>query len=95
MAASYGWIVTKDLTGEGDTGTMGPRNISPDIAHRLQKGEGRAWQAYDGDGTLLYLGRYLGPDDETMFMPLDDFATPNVGATTIKYKNGRGGWEAL
>lgn len=99
MAASYGWIITADHFAEpgedGDLGTYEPRNISADIARRLQEGGGRSWRAYDADGELMYSGRYIGPENESMFGPLEDFATPNVGATTIKYKNGRGGWEAL
>lgn len=46
----------------------------------------------DDDGELNYEGRSSHQD----FDPLDDFAMPNAGSTTIEYKNRRSGkWEIL
>lgn len=103
QSANYGWIVIADHTNVGfnaegnvDVGRVGPRGLTAEISVRLKNGEGRQWQAFDDDGVLYYEGLYLGPNDETMFRPLEDFATPNAGATTIKYLNAETGmWEAL
>jgi hypothetical protein len=106
VSARYGWIVTEDHDGDrarsegfeqaSDVGTLGPRDVSPGFARQLKENKGKSWRAYDDDGTLLYTGRYIGPlGGDEMFGPLEDFAMPNAGATTIKYKNGRGAWETL
>lgn len=91
MIKTYGWLITKDhlydpsldcMTDEA--GTMGPRNIDPEQKRSLLRGRGRAFRIYDDDHELYYSGRYLGPD-EYMFGPLEDFGTPNAGATEIAY----------
>lgn len=92
MASSYGWIITEDHTeeGNGDAGTIGPRDIDTRIELELHRGHGRAFRMYDDDGELYYSGRIIGhgtyPDlGEEAFRPLDDFGTPNAGATEIRY----------
>lgn len=79
------------------SGWVGPRNIRANVEKRLQAGEGQSFKMYDDDGNLYYVGRYLGPDDETMFRPLDDLGTPDAGATRIDYKGlaPGGGWATL
>ena len=100
-SADYGWIITVDKVFDpefdkyDDKGTAGPRNIPDAIYKRLKKGEGQAFKMYDDDGNHYYSGRYIGPDDETMFAPLNDFGTPNAGAVRIDYKNAAGKWEAI
>ncbi len=98
MTSKYGWIVTRDHLADedsNDAGTVGPRNICPDIAARLKAGEGRAWKAKDDDGETYYDGRIICDDDDYLFAPLEDFAMPNAGATEILYKNGNGPWSVL
>jgi hypothetical protein len=96
--APYGWIIDRDVIGDEPSSNdlCGPRNIDPAIEKSLRDGKDGVWfQMFDDDWNLYYEGRYVGPDDETMFAPLDDFGTPNAGAVTIKYKNAAGEWEVL
>lgn len=97
----YAWIITADrLSVPGDeydaTGTVGPRNISPEQESRLRAGKGREFRLFDDDRILLYEGRIIGEEHKrtTGFEPLDDFGEPMAGATTIKYRNGHK-WEVL
>lgn len=105
-AAYHGWIIDRDLICEDhgfDTdrfGTVGPRNISQKVQDRLRLLRGdqiaHRWRALDSDGNVYYEGRYVGPGDERMFSPLEDFAKPDAGATTIEYLNiETGSWEEL
>lgn len=80
MSSSYGWIITENLIG-GHVGTAGPRDLDDATLARLQAGEGRPFEMFDGDGELYYRGRLIGG---TGFEPLDDWGTPNAGCTTIK-----------
>lgn len=78
-----------------DAGTTGPRDADPGLLAALVSGlPGGAevdgitvqnFRMYDDDGALYYTGRYLGPDDDGMFGPLDDFGKPNAGCTDIHY----------
>lgn len=95
--ADYGWKITRDHLDGADAGVYGPRGITPDqiaTLDRAAKGTTRAFRMYDDDGELYYSGRYVGPDDECMFGPLDDWGTPNAGATDIRYWE-HGKWERL
>jgi hypothetical protein len=103
MAANYGWIVTRDYINTGEykdldrKGTMGPRDISEAAVEDLKAGKGLEWKCYDDDGNLYYAGRYVGPDGEEQFGPLEDFAGPDAGAVTIKYRSATDPkkWEIL
>lgn len=101
MTSTYGWIITRDLTVEdepGDEGVVGPRDIAPETEDTLtapRSSGRRAFRMYDDDGELYYTGYYAGPDDDSMFGPLDDFGAPNAGCTTIRYRDQRGGWATL
>jgi hypothetical protein len=82
----YGWIITRDMfTGGDDMGVTGPQWIATDIKLRLEAGEGRNFRLKDDDGNVCYYGRYIGPDTEELFGPLDDFGEPNAGCTMIEY----------
>ena len=94
--ASYGWIITKDLVTSAEeqaehsrVNWVGPRDISPETEKALKAGKGQSFRMYDDDGNLYYEGRYLGPNDETAFAPLDDLGTPDAGAVRIDYREGR------
>lgn len=95
MSAGYGWIITRDLI-DDDEGVTGPSLVSQEIGSRLGAGEGRAFRMRDDDGEIYYYGRYLGPDDERLFGPLDDFGMPNAGCTSIEYKHATlDQWETI
>ena len=83
-------------------GMYGPRDIGDDHRATLESvakagyknyhGESvRKFKVYDDDGELYYTGLYIGPDDEEMFGPLEDFGTPNAGAAEIRYLNPKTG----
>lgn len=90
----YAWLITRDyVSNEVDRGTIGPRGCpltSEEIA-----ATGIPFRMLDDDGEVYYLGLYTGPDDETLFAPLDDFGMPNAGGTAIQYRNAAGAWETL
>jgi hypothetical protein len=92
--ANYHWLITYDFIDGGESkGVRGPR------ASRLTRSEirkhGKSFRLLDDDGELYYRGLYVGPDDETLFAPLDDFGMPNAGCATIQYRNALGAWESL
>lgn len=103
------WIITKDLIKDetADEGTnlnakglIGPRSTSEADITRLQKGEGTPFRLLDDDSILYYEGRWLETADcadyEAMeLQPLDDFGTPNAGATQMQYRNKEGKWETI
>ena len=89
---SYGWVITwaTDCT---EAGITGPRGVAFPVDQI--KAEGREFRMLDDDGEHYYTGFYLGPDDESMFGPLDDFGCPNAGATSIEYRGESGEWKTL
>lgn len=98
MTAPYAWTITKDTLADPNdkpgtnlnaVGVIGPRNT--DKTHEEIVKEGKAFRMYDDDGELYYEGRIMGEYDG--FEPLDDFGTPNAGATEIKYWEN--GWKTL
>jgi len=57
---------------------------------------GIPFKMYDDDGLIYYSGRFWSEDGEPDFGPLDDYGTPNAGATEIRYPTGSNGkWETL
>lgn len=90
----YAWLITRDCVSEGkDKGTIGPRGCT--LTSEEITAVGIRFRLLSDDGELYYEGLYSGPDDETLFAPLDDFGMPNAGATTIQYRSAAGAWEAL
>lgn len=82
MSASYRWKITKDHIDDGDSkGVEGPRDASDDVVENASR-----FSIYDDDDILYYEGIIYGDYDG--FEPLDDFGTPNAGATQIKI-NGK------
>lgn len=103
MTASYAWVITEDHLFDGDTidrneaGTSGPSDAPADLLARLAAGEGREFRIHDDDGELYYAGRIITRDEpgcQEDFGPLDDWGTPNAGATEIRYR-ANGKWETL
>ena len=100
MTILYHWVITKDLITEpehdmDEAGTYGPAGATLTAEQIQNHSLGLAFQMRDADGTVYYEGVYVGPDDETLFAPLDDFGTPNAGCTEIAYRNALGEWEWL
>jgi hypothetical protein len=90
----YAWLITRDyVSNEQDRGTIGPRGCP--LTGEEITAVGIRFRMLSDDGELYYEGLYSGPDDETLFAPLEDFGMPNAGATTIEYRNAAGAWEAL
>ena len=90
----YAWVIDYEIyQNVGDTKITGPNGLSQKHFNSLNKGEGQEFQIFDADDILNCIGRIVGEYDG--FEPLDDYATPSLGATTIKYKNETGGWKTL
>lgn len=92
-STAYGWVITWTTFEDEKPGICGPRNSIYNSGKIIA--EGREFRMLDDDGEHYYTGFYLGPHDGTEFGPLDDFGTPNAGATSIEYRNAAGHWEAL
>jgi hypothetical protein len=100
-ASTYGWAITYDHLEHRSVWVTGPRSIPDNLTQRLQEAAkaGRTrWQdfpdvewfrLYDDDRELYYTGLRIGEADpdgsEDGFEPLDDYGTPNAGATEIRY----------
>ena len=100
MASRYHWVITQDRTTgaahEGDaTGTYGPSGSELTAEQIRKHPQAIAFQMCDGDGSVYYEGLYVGPGDETLFAPLDDYGMPNAGCTDIAYRDAMGAWEWL
>lgn len=98
--SNYHWTITKDHIRDpehdrDDAGTHGPSGATLTADQIAANPKALEFRMCDDDGELYYTGKYLGPDDETLFAPLDDFGTPNAGCTSIHYKNAQGAWEQL
>ena len=79
---AYHWIITKDHVGEGqDKGIQCLRGATWENA---PKGNRAHFVIKDDDGETYYEGEIYG--DYSGFEPLDDFGTPNAGASAIFYK---------
>lgn len=96
---TYAWLITHDhITDDehNDTGTTGPFNVTLTRDQIRNHPDAVAFRLYDDGGELYYEGLYVGPDDETLFAPLDDFGTPNAGCTRIDLRDPvTGTWEHL
>jgi hypothetical protein len=84
----YVWVVTYDHLEEQKANVFGPAGArEEDLARCIQP-----FRLYDDDGELYYSGRMSVECD---FEPLDDYGTPNSGATRIDILNDNGEWETL
>ena len=83
--SDYAWIVTRDCLEEKDIKILGGSDITDEQEKRLVAGEGEKFIMRDCDNIDYYKGRIIG--DYTGFEPLEDYGTPNAGATDILYKN--------
>ena len=92
----FGWIIHRDLLAEeyGDAdnavGTMGPHDVSDEMAVKLRNGEGYTFTMYDDDGIAYYRGKAIADDDalgceDFCYAPLGDFGMPDSGCTEIRW----------
>lgn len=100
IAPAYAWLITHDHICDDDStsdaGTCGPFAVTLSREEIRNHADVRAFRMFDDDGEHYYTGCYVGPDDETLFAPLDDFGTPNAGCTRIDYRDAEtGAWETL
>lgn len=98
--SSYAWIITwcdRELFNPADTiGAIGPREVTfeqEELLRMAAAAGGKHFRMYDDDGTLYYEGWIIG--DHEGFEPLDEFGTPDGGASEIHYRNDEGTWERL
>ena len=100
------FVITTDLiaddnakpgTNANAVGIVGPRTCTLTADEIVHHPDGKKFRMKDDDGHVCYEGVYVGPDDETLFQPLDCFGTPNAGCTSIEYWDSvaGGGWKAL
>lgn len=97
---AYAFIIDRDHISKDEPefnqtgkirGTRGAREEG--LVDKLKNGEGVKFRLYDDDGELYYEGRYVGPDDETIFGP-QDWAMGYAGVTRTKlFEKGR--WNVL
>jgi len=101
------WTIKKDYIADAAArkpsnanavGKVGPRNAKMNAEQIVGHPHARKFRIKDDDGELYYEGVMVitpedGPDAD--FRPLDDFGTPNAGATTIEYQRPDGTWEML
>lgn len=89
------WIIDRDFiadtnaqpgTNANAVGVAGPRGYAGDGSELACQ-----FRIRDDDGEIYYEGR---ADSET-FDPLEDFGTPNAGATHIEYRQPDGSWQGL
>ena len=99
--SSYSWVITKDHLAttdsepgaRDDAGTVGPRNAPLDAEQIIAHPERKAFRILDSDGERYYDGFLVGGDG---FEPLEDYGTPNAGASDIQYREGeKDEWQSL
>lgn len=94
----YAWIIDVDHIEPEKRRVepvIGPAAVSDSFVALLKAGAGRKFRMYDDDGELYYEGRILTQSDgDELFGPLEDYGTPNAGATEIRYLHGRE-WRTL
>lgn len=85
------WIITRDyISRPGEKNYVGTcsRNYTEEKARKVKMYK---FRIKDSDGTTYYDGL---SDDDSSFDPLDDFASPNDGASSIFYMV-KGKWQEL
>jgi hypothetical protein len=88
---AYQWCITEDvICGGDDVGVVGPYAATMTADEIRTHPERKMFRMYDDDGEHCYSGFFVGAEEE-MFGPLDDFGTPNVGGTELRYRKGSNG----
>lgn len=85
---SHRWIITKDrISGPEDTSLVGLSG--PSWSDDNLKTNPQRFSVYDDDGICYAEGMLYSSDgaldsEEALFSPLDDYASPALGCTSIK-----------
>lgn len=93
---TYAWTITVDNLNKEDEGTTGVGVVGPgeaELTHDEVKvhPDRQAFMIFDDDGIHYYSGFMVHGGDSDGFEPLDDYGTPNDGATEIRYREGKNG----
>jgi hypothetical protein len=93
QTSTYHWMIDKayGACGNQTLPVHGPHDCDADEAFGPQA---ERFLLLDDDGEIYYGGIIQGTDYEG-FEPLDDYGTPNAGATEIQYQNPEGEWVIL
>lgn len=95
----FGWIITKvfDESDQRCVGVFGPSSTEFTPDELRNHPNGKKFRLLSDDHDLTAEGIYVGPDDERMFSPLDNYGEGNWGCTIIEYwEPGKGGgWKQL
>jgi hypothetical protein len=92
----YGWTITVDHsadhskpegTNDNAKGIVGPRRTTMTHQEIVNHPKKEYFKMYDGDGSLYYEGYIVQDETTDGFEPLDQFGTPNAGATDILYRD--------
>lgn len=85
IQSKYSWLITWNNLDCKKTQITGPSNCDEKEALKLElHPHAKSFKMYDDDGEHYFTGKYLGPDGEQMFGPLDDFGRA-YGCTEIWY----------
>ena len=91
----YAWIITKvneEFVSPKLIRLNGPRSHAMNLNKVLKTG--KTFRMFDDDGIWYATGKICG--DYEGFEPLDQWGTPGLGATSIKYFNSQSKkWETL
>lgn len=84
-----------DCFGMSEVGVRGPFQATS-VQFAIANACGARFRILDDDGIPYYEGYCWTSDGNLDFGPLDDFGTPNAGATELQYMNDETGeWETL
>ncbi len=89
----YAWRITRGDFGKGHWMWVDP-GVEVESPDEIDWSGATKFRMLDDDEEVYSYGDYLGPDDETLFAPLDDYGTPALGATAIDLKED-GKWVRL
>lgn len=87
----------KPGTNANAVGLVGPSDANLTSEQIANHPDSKAFRMYDDDGALYYEGFCVLPTglSARAFAPLEDFGTPNAGATRIDYLVEGKGWVTL
>ena len=89
----YAWLITRDLISLSRLcGLIGPKGCG--ITEEEIMATGKAFRLVGPCDVVHLEGIYVGPDDITMYAPLDELGI-DYRCTGIQYRNAAGAWETL
>lgn len=82
----FGFVITRDHFEHRDRRLVGPRATKYTADQLIECG--KPFRLLDDDRNLCFEGKYIGPTDESMFSPLDNYGEGAAGCTIIQYQLG-------